>query len=736
MPQSLPNQTILQHIPWSSLTEEDETDLSPTVLDPGSEACEPDLGPLPEGAQVGPFRVVRLLGEGGMGRVYLAEQDHPVTRTVALKVIGRAGIHRQGRLRFAAESQALARMSHPNVAALLESGDTPSGHPWLAMEWIDGQPITTFCDEHRLGLEDRIRLFITVCRGVQHAHFRGILHRDLKPPNVLVRQVEGGTTGEHSVAGAEAKIIDFGIAKSLGHPLVGSTLATGDQLLGTPAYLSPEAAALETDLDTRADVYSLGVLLHVLLLGFRPYDFGGGTVQDRLRRLRDEEPDRPSTRWSALDSEKREKLLETRGYDGATLSRSLQRDLDWILLRALARDREERYPSVHALAEDLVRFLDDQPVEAGPPTGMYLLRKAARRHRGMVLGAGLLFLSLLGGLVARSVEARKAQEARVAAEHALVEAESTSRFLKEFFGHRPGRSWADATIQEVLEHRAERVRSLEFGDPLEQARILCLLAEVHLRAGLLDEGGTLAGESVEILRSRLLAETGDRSRQEAISRQLARSLFALGRAYYDFEDLESASRSLDEGLDLLEVSGGRTATESTAEALALRGEVALKQGDAAEAEARWRASLAVGAAETDLRRPFGVFIMERLARLMEGQERLDEARDLLLDAVELGSQWAGPRHPRTLRTVLRLAEVEARLGERQQASDRLDLIFSVYEEVDDQELLPGRLLHRAQDLRAHLRGEGPLPKPHRPPPRRERPTRSPSPLDPGVLDSF
>jgi serine/threonine protein kinase len=362
---------------------------------------------------VGPYRLVEVIGEGGMGVVYRAEQTVPIRREVALKLIRRGLDTDRIVARFDSERQALARMEHPSIARVLDAGASADGRPYFVMELVQGAPITEFCDRERLILRDRIKLAIAVCHAVQHAHQKGIIHRDLKPSNILVATHDGIHT---------PKVIDFGIAKAIEDPLTDYTLLTrAGQFIGTPDYMSPEqAGALDVDVDTRTDVYALGVLLYELLSGRRPHQFERRTQDEVQAVLRDQQPDRPSTSLNArrlltrsattIDTELLAKIAERRRTTGDRLRRQLVGDLDNIVLKAMQKEPARRYGSIEQLADDLQRYLDGKPVLARPDTWTYRTSKFVRRHAVGVGVAAAAAIMLVTFAVVMAV-----QSARIAA---------------------------------------------------------------------------------------------------------------------------------------------------------------------------------------------------------------------------------------------------------------------------------------------------------------------------------
>lgn len=328
-----------------------------------------------EGTVIGRYHLLQKIGEGGMGEVWLSEQREPVRRRVALKLIKAGMDTREVVARFESERQALALMDHPAIAKVFDAGSTAQGAPYFVMEYVAGVPITAYCDNHRLSTRERLELFTRVCEGVQHAHQKAIIHRDLKPSNILVTEVDGK---------AAPKIIDFGVAKALAQKLTADTVFTRvGALVGTPEYMSPEqAASLGEDIDTRTDVYSLGIIFYELLAGAPPIELRKIAFEEFLRRLREEEPEKPSTKIRTQDQATSTEVARKRRSEPTTLARQMRGDLDLIALKALEKDRSRRYGSPSDFAADIERYLKNEAVLAVPPSVGYRARKFARRNRG------------------------------------------------------------------------------------------------------------------------------------------------------------------------------------------------------------------------------------------------------------------------------------------------------------------------------------------------------------------
>jgi WD40 repeat protein/serine/threonine protein kinase/tetratricopeptide (TPR) repeat protein len=377
------------------------------------------------GTVIGPYKLLEPIGEGGMGTVWMAQQQEPVKRLVALKLV-KAGMDSKLVLaRFEAERQALALMDHPNIARVLDGGTTRTGPPYFVMDLVKGMPITRYCDEHRLTPRQRLELFLPVCQAVQHAHQKGIIHRDLKPSNVLVAPYDGKPV---------VKVIDFGVAKAAGQQLTDKTLVTGfGAIVGTLEYMSPEQAELNNqDIDTRSDVYSLGVLLYELLTGSPPFsrkDLGRAGLVEMLRVIREQEPTRPSTKLSTVEG--LPTLAANRGTESAKLAKLVRGELDWIVMKALEKDRNRRYETANGLAMDVQRYLADEPVAAGPPSAAYRLRKFARRNKRMLATIGVIALALVVGTAISTWQAIRATHAEGLAQERLDTANTNYGMAEE-----------------------------------------------------------------------------------------------------------------------------------------------------------------------------------------------------------------------------------------------------------------------------------------------------------------
>ncbi|MFO0975705.1 MAG: protein kinase [Planctomycetaceae bacterium] len=400
-------------------------------LEPSPDATTKPLPAKFDRQQIGPYKLLEQIGQGGFGTVYMAEQTSPVKRKVALKVLKPGMDSNEVIARFEAERQALAMMDHPNIARVLNGGTTEQGRPYFVMELVRGVPVTEYCDEVRATTEERMALFVDICRAVQHAHQKGIIHRDLKPSNILVTMHDDKPV---------PKVIDFGIAKALSQQLTDRTLFTGyQQMLGTPAYMSPEQAQMSgIDIDTRSDVYSLGVLLYELLTGTTPFDkssLAKISIDDLRKMIREQDPPRPSARITTMEAMLRSTMADRRRIDERRISEQLRGELDWIVMKSLEKDRNRRYESASALAADVQRFLNNEQVQACPPTVWYQLRKFSRKNRVLLTTTAICLIMLIvasGISVAYAIQAQAAKnDADQQRKDAIAAREQSDRRLKQ-----------------------------------------------------------------------------------------------------------------------------------------------------------------------------------------------------------------------------------------------------------------------------------------------------------------
>jgi serine/threonine-protein kinase len=488
------------------------------------------------GAIIGPYKLMEQIGEGGMGLVFVAEQMQPVRRKVALKVIKPGMDTRQVVARFEAERQALALMDHPNIAKVFDGGATASGRPYFVMELVKGVPITQYCDNNRLSPRERLELFTDVCQAVQHAHQKGIIHRDLKPSNIMVMSQDGTPV---------VKVIDFGVAKAIGQQLTEKTIYTQfTQLIGSPLYMSPEQAGESgMDIDTRTDIYALGVLLYELLTGTTPFGedrLSKASFEELRRIIREEEPAKPSTRISTLGQAATTISIQRKAQP-KELSRLFRGELDWIVMKALEKDRSRRYETASAMAADVRRYLNDEPVLACPPSATYRLRKFARRHTaGLgIAGLALVFVVLLGSGAGWTLRDRMVRQARlsVEVEHALDDA-SKAREQASTFTDSPIR-W-EATLAEAASHLKRAKGLAEHDETALEPTTLERLQALHAELDADETDRRFAGRFEEIL----LAEYEVNVAKPESKIQI--SYMALKRAFHDYYRIEFGTTTTEQ----------------------------------------------------------------------------------------------------------------------------------------------------------------------------------------------
>jgi eukaryotic-like serine/threonine-protein kinase len=593
--------------------------------------------------EVGPYKLLSVLGDGGMGVVYLAEQAVPVRRRVALKVLKLGMDSEQLVARFEVERQALAVMDHPNIARVVDAGVTPRGRPYFAMEYVRGTPITHYADTHRLTTTERLRLFIDICHAVQHAHHKGVIHRDLKPSNVLVAAGEMGPV---------VKVIDFGIAKAAGLGLTDRTLVTQlGQMIGTPEYMSPEQAEMSgLDVDTRTDIYSLGVLLYELLVGALPFELSAKPGYVIAHTLRERDVPRPSTRLTMM-GDTLDVVAQHRSTTAESLRRTLRGDLDWIILKAMDKDRTHRYETANGLAADIGRHLSDQPVVARPPSAPYRVRKFVRRNRAVVIAAGLAALALATGAAAATLGLLEARQAQQRAERSAATAEQVTDFLVELFRvSDPGEALGSTiTAREVLDRGADRIRSELAGQPAVQARLMAVMGEVYRQLGLY-------GSAQPLLESAVAAAERAPDPEEA---RLVEALRRLGSVYRMQGDAAAAEAPLRRALTLAR-RNPRPEPEMLAAALQGLGAAYLTLGRFAEAEPLLSEALAIQEAALGPDHAATAITLSNMAALYLQQRDPARAEPYLRRAIEADERRLGSDHPHVAESLLSLGAIHYR----------------------------------------------------------------------------
>jgi non-specific serine/threonine protein kinase/serine/threonine-protein kinase len=625
----------------------------PTPLRPAS--FLPDA---PE--RIGPYRILQKIGAGGMGEVYEAQQERPLRRRVALKIIKWGMDTEQVVLRFESERQALALMDHPNVARVFDAGATDQGRPFFVMELVKGIPITEFCDESQLALRDRLELFVQVCRGVQHAHQRGVIHRDIKPSNILVTDQDGG---------AKPKIIDFGVAKATSQQLTEQTVFTElGQWIGTPEYMSPEQAGMTGfDIDTRTDVYSLGVLLYELLVGVQPFDpeeLRSSGFEEMRRKICEQDPPRPSTRVTTSTRTSPEVAKRPRN-DPPTLARLLRGDLDWIVMKALEKDRNRRYGSPKDLAIDIERHLNDEPVLASPPSTSYRARKFVRRNRVAVSAALLVAFAVVAGILGTTAGWLRAR-------HEAKIAKRVSDAMVSMYGDlnpitmRGGAS----TPAEILDRAVERVELELVASPLIQARLMTTLGHVFKDLGRYEKARPLLERAAEIRRR----EIGE------VDPDYAMSISVLGDLLSEMRDFEGARRLHEQALAIRRKALG-PADPTVAWSLRSLGHIHRNLGEYAAAHALFQESVEIlEGAEGDLRHDLTVSL-HSLALLAMDSGDFESARELMERCLEIRESILVPDHPDIAECLADYARILFRLGDPERPIVLTARALSIYEEV-------------------------------------------------------
>lgn len=637
------------------------------------------------GKSIGRYHLLQRLGEGGVGVVYRAEQQESIHRMVAVKVIKPGMDTREVIQRFAAERQALALMEHPGIARVIDAGATPEGRPFFVMELVEGRPITRYCDEQQLPLSARLRLFMKVCEAVQHAHQKGVIHRDLKPSNVLIAPDDNGE--------AQPKIIDFGIAKAIAETSGWERHVTHvAQLMGTPAYMSPEQAAGEAGLDTRSDIYSLGVMLYELLAGRLPFDerrLADTGIEELRRRIREEEPVRPSLAATNLPAEKLAAVARTRGITVARLVADLRGELDWIILRCLEKIPARRYATAHDLGEDVRRHLENEPVLAVAPSRFYRLRKSIRRNRVAYAAGAVVVLALTTATTISNVQATRAWRAEQLAQR-RAESEAAARAKAETAEREAALAAAtSAGLSDFLRNDLLAQASPD-NQPDRDVKLRTVVDRAAARLAAKFEDQPLLRAAV----GETLADTYRALGDYAAMNEQCERVYALRRTHLGPDHLDTlrAAVKLYDSLPVAaKIDPRETLGADTLERLAriagadhpltleLRAAyLKIKyRGNYQEAEPLLRAVKEDALRVLGPGNPVALSALSDYAVVLAELERYEEAAQAARQAIEYKTRLYGAEHPQTMPTMSRLAVILSKLGRYDEARELAGHVLSV-----------------------------------------------------------
>jgi non-specific serine/threonine protein kinase/serine/threonine-protein kinase len=655
--------------------------------------------------QIGNYRLLKIIGQGGMGEVYAAEQTHPIQRKVALKIIKLGMDSREFTRRFESERQAMAMMDHPCIATVHDAGTSERGRPYIVMEYVPGVPVRQFCNEHKLDIKERLKLFIQICEGVQHAHQKAIIHRDIKSSNVLVSEADGEF---------RPKIIDFGLAKAVGEDLTGKTIQTQmGEILGTLEYMSPEQVDFTGDkVDTRTDIYLLGVLLYSLLtdlLPFDPVEMRKVGLDGVLYMIRSVDPPRPSNRVRDVGNEA-EGLASLRGLSASKLISTLEGDLDWIIMMALEKEKSLRYQTANALAVDIRRYLNNRPTFASPPSATYRIKKFVRRNRSGVVAAALLATAVLMGIVGTTIGMVRAQNAQKVAKTEAETARQVSDFMVGLFDvSDPSEARGNTiTAREILDRGVQKIEGGLADQPATQAKLLNTMGRVYKELGLytaarpllekslstmqlidngpgqeeavvLDDLGGLLRVSGDFEGARIHLERALAIREQELGpdhAEVAHSLNSYANLLWQIGETDLAQEHYLRALDIRETTLGPNHPE-VAITLNNLGGLAMQAGDFKEAQRYFQRALVIRQEALGDDHPDVARSMVNLGKLHWAKGDYEIARSYHENALAIREKVFGPDHPLVADSLNDFAILLQDSGNREEALEKFERALEI-----------------------------------------------------------
>ena len=678
------------------------------------------------GQTIGPYHLLQKIGEGGMGEVWVAEQQMPIRRKVALKLIKAGMDTKQVIARFESERQALAMMDHPAIARIFDAGETERGRPYFVMEYVQGIPLAAYCDQNRLTIQERLDLFMQVCDGVQHAHQKAIIHRDLKPSNILVAIQDGKPV---------PKIIDFGVAKATAQSLTEKTMFTElGMMIGTPEYMSPEQAEMSgQNIDTRTDIYSLGVILYELLTGARPFEsreLRRAALEEMRRKIREEDPPKPSTRLGSM-GEASTASAQKRRMELPSLVRQLRGDLDLITMKALEKDRTRRYGTPSEMKTDIERFLSHQPIIARAPSASYRVGKFVRRHRVGVGVASLLIVVLIAFAVTMAIQSKKIAGERDRANQEAETARQVSDFLVGLFKvSNPGEARGNSvTAREILDKGADKVTGELQGQPPVQGKLMYTMGTVYSSLGLYDRAQDLLEKSLAVrtralgpnhtdvgttlkLLGNVASSKGDLVKAKELylkamaiqkkavgpeTEEVASCLHNLGTISWMQGNYPEARRLLEQALAIRKKVLGPD-NELVATNLEALGGIAFREGDMKKTREIWEQAFAIREKVLGPDHPLLAYSLNNLAlaHLYGGDPK--GAVPLLERAIRIQEKVLGPKHPDLSAALSNLGDAVWRAGDRAKAKTYYERAVAIMEASSPNNPELGRFLSQLASI--------------------------------------